>query len=196
MQQEHCYFVIHKPYGMESQFKPNFPGALLGDLGFDFPEGTHAIGRLDKTSEGLLLLTTNKTITKRLFQGPVPHRRIYFVQVRRLVTPERLEQLRSGVRIRISGDEWYTTPPCEVDLTDPPPYPSPRNLPPQLQSTWLRITLTEGKFRQVRKMVAAIHHPCIRLLRESIEDLHLDGLQAGQVRTLDEASFFRLLKLS
>lgn len=196
MQQAHRYFVVHKPYGMESQFKPNYPGALLGDLDFDFPEGTHAIGRLDKTSEGLLLLTTNKKITKLLFQSAVPHRRTYLVQVRRIVSAERLEQLRTGVQIRISGDEWYTTPPCDVTITEPPPYPSPRNLPPQLQSTWLRLTITEGKFRQVRKMVAAIHHPCIRLIRESIEDLYLDDLAAGAVRSLAEDTFFRLLRLS
>lgn len=195
MQQAHRYFVVHKPYGMESQFKPNYPGPLLGDLPFPFPEGTHAVGRLDKTSEGLLLLTTNKKITKLLFQSAVPHKRIYLVQVRRKVSAERLEQLRRGVRIRISGDEWHTTPPCEVTIAEAPPYPSPVAQPPQLISTWLRLTLTEGKFRQVRKMVAAVHHPCLRLIRVAIEDLELGDLGEGGVKEMEEEMFFNLLRL-
>lgn len=193
--QGHRYFVVHKPYGMESQFKANYPGPLLGDLPFRFPEGIHAIGRLDKNSEGLLLLTTNKKITKLLFQGPVPHKRTYLVQVRRAMSEERLAQLRSGVRIRISGDDWYTTPPCEVDMVAEPPYPAPIAQPPQLISTWLRLSITEGKFRQVRKMVAAVHHPCLRLIRVAIEDMELGDLPAGGVREVEEKTFFESLKL-
>jgi 23S rRNA pseudouridine2457 synthase len=196
MQATHRYFAIHKPYGMESQFKLNFPSLLLGDLGFPFPEGTHAIGRLDKHSEGLLLLTTNKKITKLLFQSPVPHRRTYLVQVKGKATEDSLQQLRSGVRIHISGDEWYTTPPCEVELASAPSFPLPRPFPPYLESSWLHITITEGKFRQVRKMVNAVHHRCMRLLRVSIEDMQLGTLQPGEVKEVDEETFFRLLKLT
>ena len=76
------YFIIYKPVNMVSQFISSHEVRLLGDLGFDFPEGTHAIGRLDQHSEGLLLLTTNKKITKQLFQGEKPHTRTYLVQVK------------------------------------------------------------------------------------------------------------------
>ena len=191
----HRYFVLHKPYGTESQFISNYDGPLLGDLSFPFPEGTHAIGRLDKPSEGLLLLTTNKKITKLLFQSSVPHRRTYHVQVKHAVSDESLVQLRTGVSIRISGDDWYTTPPCEVQIVPPSLFPSPLPNAYPIKSTWLQLTISEGKFRQVRKMVAAVGHPCMRLLRTSIEDLELGLLPAGEVREVPEPEFFRQLKL-
>ncbi|HEY0039623.1 MAG TPA: pseudouridine synthase [Flavisolibacter sp.] len=190
------YFIIHKPYNMESQFKANYPGTLLGDLNFSFPEGIHAIGRLDKPSEGLLLLTNNKKITKLLFQSKVPHKRTYLVQVLGQVNQGSLQELRSGVRIRITGDEWYTTPPCHVEIVSPYEGPSPKLLSSYVATTWLRMTISEGKFRQVRKMVAAIHHRCFRLIRISIEDMELGNLQPGEVKEVDEASFFSLLKLN
>src|SRR3954471_12704493 len=107
----HRYYMINKPFNMESQFISHHEAVLLGDLDYEFPEGTHAIGRLDKHSEGLLLLTTNKKITKLLFQSPVPHPRTYLVQVKHHVSEERLVELQSGVAIRIKGGEFYTTPP-------------------------------------------------------------------------------------
>lgn len=182
---------------MESQFISPYEGPLLGDIAFDFPEGTHAIGRLDKHSEGLLLMTTNKKITALLFQSEVPHKRTYLVQVKHKVSEESLERLRTGVRIRIKGGEFYTTPPCTVQLADPKTYsfPSPRNFHPSLDSTWLLITLTEGKFHQVRKMVAAVRHRCMRLIRVSIEDLLLGGLKPGEIKEVDEHIFFEELKL-
>ena len=82
----HRYFVIHKPANMVSQFISSHKVRLLGDLNFTFPEGTHAVGRLDINSEGLLLLTTNKKITKLLFESTVPHKRAYLVQVKHVVT--------------------------------------------------------------------------------------------------------------
>ena len=84
----HRYFLVNKPYHMVSQFVSSHDVRLLGDLNFDFPDGTHAIGRLDQHSEGLLLLTTNKKITKLLFQGIKPHTRTYLVQVKNKVSKE------------------------------------------------------------------------------------------------------------
>jgi 23S rRNA pseudouridine2457 synthase len=195
MHASHRYFILHKPYGMESQFISPHPGPLLGDLSFSFPPGTHAIGRLDKYSEGLLLLTTDKKITALLFESPVPHRRTYIVQVKHVVSEESLRQLRNGVSIRITGDLYYTTPPCEVDIVQPLPFPSPRPFPPYVENTWLSITITEGKFRQVRKMVGAIHHRCMRLIRTSIEDMELGNLQPGEVKEVEQSFFFSQLKL-
>ena len=189
------YFMIHKPYGMESQFKLNYPSLLLGDLTFTFPEGIHAVGRLDKPSEGLLLLTTNKKITKLLFESKVPHKRSYLVLVKGKVTEEALEQLRTGVRIRLTEDDYYTTPTCEATFAEAPPYPSPKFVSPRAETTWLKLTITEGKYRQVRKMVAAVRHRCIRLIRTSIEELELGSLQAGEVEELDEHLFFEKLRL-
>ena len=183
---------------MESQFVSPFPGPLLGDISFNFPEGTHAVGRLDKHSEGLLLLTTNKKITTLLFQSKVPHRRTYLVQAKHIMNEESLHRLRTGVKILLRGGGGeYTTPPCEVDIVEPPAdlFPSPRIFPPYLQSTWLTITLTEGRYRQVRKMMAAVRHRCMRLIRVSIEDLSIGSLKPGEVEEIKEDVFFQKLKL-
>ncbi len=190
------YFVLHKPYNMVSQFVSPDAVRLLGDLDYPFPEGTHAIGRLDSHSEGLLLLTTNKKITKLLFESREPHKRSYLVQVRNVVSPESLDALRNGVYIEIKGGEQYLAKPTAVAFAEKPA------LLPELQPhyrevphTWLLITLTEGKYHQVRKMVNAIGHPCKRLIRVSIEDLVLGDLVPGAVKEIAEAEFFSKLKL-
>jgi 23S rRNA pseudouridine2457 synthase len=192
----HRYFIINKPYGMESQFIANYPANLLGDLNFDFPEGIHAIGRLDKYSEGLLLLTTNKKITRLLFQGKTPHARTYVVQVKHKINEVNLERLRKGVSIVIKGGADYVTPVCEVNVKEPAfNFPSPITISPLQATTWLEIRLTEGKYHQVRKMVRVAGHRCLRLVRTSIEDLHLGKLQPGEVKEINEEEFFNLLKL-
>jgi pseudouridine synthase len=112
----HRYFIINKPYNMVSQFVSTHAVRLLGDLNFDFPEGTHAIGRLDNLSEGLLILTTNKRVTKLLFQGDIPHARTYLVQVRGEVKESTIEQLQTGIRIRVRGGAYWTTTSCEVSI--------------------------------------------------------------------------------
>jgi 23S rRNA pseudouridine2457 synthase len=195
---QHRYFLIHKPRNMVSQFVSSHTVRLLGELNFDFPEGIHAIGRLDNHSEGLLLLTTNKRVTKLLFQGDVPHSRTYLVQVKYAVSEATLDQLRQGVRIRIKGGEFYTTPPCDVQLvTDPGRYIADPDLEkPYHPSSWLTITLTEGKFHQVRKMVSAVRHSCIRLIRISIENLTLGDLPSGGVMEIAEEEFFERLCIS
>ncbi len=181
---------------MVSQFISPDKVRLLGDLGFPFPEGTHAIGRLDNHSEGLLLLTTNKKVTSLLFKGAKPHKRTYLVQVRNEVSDEALEQLRNGVYITVEEGAQYLAKPVAVERTARPPHLAElkahyRYVP----HSWLLITLTEGKFHQVRKMVGAINHPCKRLIRVSIEDLELGDLEPGAVLELDEATFFEKLKL-
>jgi 23S rRNA pseudouridine2457 synthase len=209
------YYIVHKPYDMVSQFVSSHRVRVLGDLGFDFPAGTHPIGRLDNDSEGLLILTTDKRVTKLLFQGKVPHRRTYLVKVKYMVSEESLERLRQGVSIQVRGGGYYVTAPCAVERI-PAEDVSAAGVPPPpdgagavagsggvaageeegfVPVTWLRIVLTEGKFHQVRKMVAAVGHRCIRLLRVSIEGLELDGLAAGGVREVGAAEFFERLKI-
>ena len=201
----HRYFVVHKPNNMVSQFISSHDVNLLDSLNFDFPEGTHAIGRLDNNSEGLLLLTTNKKITKLLFQGPKPHTRTYLVQVKNKMTPATAAALAGGIPISAPNGSQYLTSPCSVSIVeDPAPYHhlfDPTLLTPAIRvhqnvvTSWVLISLTEGKFHQVRKMVAAVHHRCIRLIRVAIEAIYLGDLPAGQVRELEEADFFKLLEL-
>ncbi|HTC01183.1 MAG TPA: pseudouridine synthase [Ferruginibacter sp.] len=194
---QHRYFIINKPYNMVSQFVSTHDVRLLGDLNFDFPEGTHAIGRLDNNSEGLLILTTNKKVTKLLFSGAVAHKRTYLVQVKKDVSPESLHQLKTGVSIFVKGAIDYMTTPCDVEIVSKPPnlFELPEEKIIYGHHTWLLISLTEGKFHQVRKMVDAVGHRCTRLIRISIEDLLLDNLQPGNVKELEEKDFFKKLKI-
>lgn len=182
---------------MVSQFISPDNVNLLGQINFKFPEGIHAIGRLDNNSEGLLILTTNKRVTSLLFMSDVPHKRTYIVQVERIMTQETLEKLRNGASIRVKGGGYYQTTPCDIEIIE-----RPKNLPARehefredLPQTWLRMTLTEGKYHQIRKMVSSVYHDCKRLIRVSIEDLELGDLQPGGVREIEEEQFFKLLKI-
>lgn len=197
MQPHHRYFIINKPYKMVSQFVSPDKVNLLGDLNYNFPDGTHAIGRLDNNSEGLLILTTNKKVTSLLFQSEKPHKRTYLVQVEKKVTEDKLQQLRTGIEIRIKGGDYYVTAPCEVEIVDKPKNIGKRDheFREDLPQTWLLITLTEGKFHQIRKMVSSVYHPCKRLIRVSIEDLELGNIQPGEVKEIDEIEFFKKLKI-
>jgi 23S rRNA pseudouridine2457 synthase len=181
---------------MVSQFVSPDSVRLLGDLDFQFPEGTHAIGRLDSNSEGLLILTTNKKVTKLLFEGKQAHERTYLVQVKNEITEERLEALKYGVDIEVKEGNFYHAKPLDAQMAKAPEnfeqlFPHYHYVP----HSWITITLTEGKFHQVRKMVKAIKHPCKRLIRVSIEDLLLGDMKPGEVRELEEADFFSKLNI-
>jgi 23S rRNA pseudouridine2457 synthase len=199
MEQEipHRYFILNKPFNMVSQFVSTDEVPLLTAIDFNFPEGTHAIGRLDAHSEGLLILTTNKKVTRLLFQGKVPHKRTYLVQVLQHMTQESVQKIRDGVSIRIKGNVDWTTTPCEAEIVEKPAdlFLVENALQDFIPHTWLTISLTEGKFHQVRKMVLALRHKCRRLIRMSIEDIHLEDLQPGCVREMNEVDFFKKLKI-
>ena len=195
---EHRYFILNKPINMVSQFVSTHQVKLLGSINFDFPEGTHAIGRLDKNSEGLLLLTTNSKVTKLLFHGKQPHTRKYLVQVINKVTPETIAALSNGITISAKQGEKYITNPCEVVIVDKPAYIQELSSTPlhkNVKNSWLTITLTEGKFHQVRKMVAAVNHKCLRLIRIAIEDIEVETLKPGEVQEVSHEYFFEKLKL-
>ena len=191
------YFVLNKPYNMVSQFVSSHKVRLLCHLQFAFPEGTHAIGRLDKDSEGLLLLTTDRRITRLLFQSKVPHFRKYLIQVRGEVNEAVVEQLRNGVPIPVAEETSYVTKPCEVEHVQEPVglFSNGNELHERVPRSWLTISLTEGKYHQVRKMVQAVGHPCKRLIRLSIEDIELEDMQPGEIRELNQEDFYRRLRL-
>jgi len=194
----HRYFLVNKPYDMVSQFVSSHEVRLLGDLNFNFPNGTHAIGRLDQNSEGLLLLTTNKKITKLLFQGPIPHKRTYLVQVKKEMSKETALQLAAGIEISAKTGTSFKTTPCEVEIVEKPMglYAIGKPLHENVKTTWVTISLTEGKFHQVRKMVASVHHKCIRLIRIAIEEIQLGNIQPGEVIEISEEEFFNKLHLN
>lgn len=194
---QHRYFVLNKPRGMVSQFVSPDKVTLLGDLDIEFPEGTHAIGRLDKDSEGLLLLTTNKKVTQLLFESDTAHFRDYLVMVKNRVSEESLLKLQNGVTFKTFGGEDYHTGECKVSIVTSPKeqFFIETNVPEEIPHTWLLISLTEGKYHQVRKMVAAVHHRCRRLVRVAIEDLTIGDLPSGSVLELEEEVFFKKLNI-
>lgn len=183
---------------MVSQFVSPHKVGLLGDLNFDFPEGTHAIGRLDLDSEGLLLLTTDKRVTRLLFLAEKPHIRTYLVMVQNEMSEATLHRLRDGIPIKIKDGEMYIAKPVSIEKVSDPEklYPSATDHRSGYAHTWLLITLTEGKFRQVRKMVLAAKHRCQRLIRLSISNMPLGELKPGEVKELSAAVFFDRLGIT
>ena len=193
----HRYFLINKPYNMVSQFTSPDKVRLLGDLNYPFPKGTHAIGRLDNESEGLLILTTNKKITRLMYSGKKKHLRTYLVMVQNIVSADTLALLQNGISIPIKGGMPYMAKPESVTIVPSATkvYIHAKDERELYPHTWLLITLTEGKFRQVRKMVIAARHRCLRLIRVSIGNLVIGDMPPGQVTELSEETFFKSLNL-
>ena len=191
------YFITYKPYKMISQFISPYVQRKLGELDFDFPEGTNAVGRLDNDSEGLLILTTDKTLTNRLLHPTRKHKRSYVVQVEKKIDEATLNRLREGMDILVKGKGAYKTQPCEVNVIE-----KPKNLPDRehafresLPHSWLEFVLKEGKNRQIRKMCGGVWHDCKRLIRTKIENLELGDMQPGEVREIEKEKLFELLLL-
>ncbi len=182
---------------MVSQFVSSHDVPLLGDLEFSFPEGTHAIGRLDKDSEGLLLLTTDKAITRLIFSGDKPHKRTYLIMLQNEMSETTFETFRKGVSIKIKDGLDYLAKPDFLDRIDDPKalYPWADDRREAYPHTWLQITLSEGKYRQVRKMALAMKHRCLRLIRLRMENLTLEGIPPGSVKELDRENFYELAGL-
>lgn len=186
---EHHHYRVFKPWGYLSQFIYNGKRAsrkkLLGEL-YDFAEGTMAIGRLDEDSEGLLLLTTNGKVSFDLLSKKFEKE--YYVQVDGIITQEAVALLQSGLKISVQGTP-YTTKNCKARLIEPPTFPD-RGRPIRDErhgpTSWVSITLREGKFRQVRKMTAAVGFPTLRLVRVRIGEHQLGNMQPGEVVEVDE----------
>ena len=175
------YFALHKPYDVVSQFTGEAGTRTLAGL-YKFPEDVYPVGRLDKDSEGLLLLTDDKSLTEYLLNPENKHEREYYAQVEGIPTEGELKELESGVII-----EGKKTLPAKARLlTDikigdrEPPIRFRKIIP----DCWISLTLTEGRNRQVRKMTASINHPTLRLIRVRIKNILLGELKPGQVRKL------------
>ncbi|MBE0393143.1 MULTISPECIES: pseudouridine synthase [unclassified Flavobacterium] len=187
----HSHFILHKPYGYLSQFiyELKRKKKLLGEL-HDFPEGTMAIGRLDEDSEGLLLLTTDGKMSEIIRSKKVDKE--YFVQVDGVITQEAIDIMKAGVEIGFDGGK-YTTKKCDARLIHEIPDFGPRAKKIRDErhgpTTWASITVNEGKFRQVRKMTAAVGFPTLRLVRVRIGNVHLQTLKAGEVLAVDEFNY-------
>jgi 23S rRNA pseudouridine2457 synthase len=185
--------AFHKPFRVLSQFTKEHPShRVLAE--FDFPGDVYPIGRLDADSEGLLLLSDEAQWNERLLHPKHAHERTYHVQVEGAPDEGALDTLRRGVQL--SG---FTTLPCKARLLDPAPAHPPR-VPPirerkTVPTSWIELTLIEGKNRQVRRMTAAVGFPTLRLIRVAIGQLRLTDLhlEPGKWRELRADEYRRLL---
>ncbi len=191
------YILFYKPYDVLCQFTDNDPTTSPRKTLKDFISipGVYPVGRLDRDSEGLLLLTNQGQIQHRLSHRKFNHLRTYWVQVENRPDETALNFLRSGVNIKD-----YQTRPAQVKILPAEPDLPPRNPPIRFRKTvptaWLEITLTEGRNRQVRRMTAAVGFPTLRLVRVAIAHLHLDGLEPGQWRSLSPTEIQNLYKIT
>lgn len=188
MKNIHQHFILNKPYGYLSQFINNQTKRknkkLLGEL-YQFPENTMAIGRLDEKSEGLLLLTTNGKFSEYIRSNKVEKE--YFVQIDGVINQETIDLLKNGVEIS-TNEGLYITKPCIVHKINTPNFPErskkvrdDRHGP----TSWISMTITEGKFRQVRKMTAKVGFPTLRLVRIRIGNIELGNTSIGQALKLN-----------
>ncbi|MEL6579586.1 MAG: pseudouridine synthase [Cyanobacteria bacterium J06621_12] len=190
------YILFYKPYGVLCQFTDNSdnPRPTLKDY-IPVPH-VYSVGRLDRDSEGLLLLTDNGQLNNRLADPKFAHPRTYYVQVEGIPHESALNQLRNGVTIKN-----YRTRPAKVNLLSFEPDLPPR-IPPirdrkSIPTSWLAMTLTEGKNRQVRRMTAAVGFPTLRLVRMSLGTntykIDISGLNPGDWRELSAIETKELL---
>lgn len=186
--EKYYYYIIYKPYGYLSQFVSEQPKKKMLGLLYDFPPEVHPVGRLDEDSEGLLLLTNNGALHKNLLAHHVEKE--YWMIVEGEVTEESIRQLSEGVTISIESKP-YQTKPCKAKLlkhvTLPERVPATRYRAGKPFS-WISVTLTEGKNRQVRRMCAAAGHPVLRLIRTRIGGIEMnEQMKPGEVKQLTYA---------
>lgn len=190
MNKQEQHFKIYKPYGILSQFssadeKERRKKRFLTEI-CPAHEGLMPIGRLDEKSEGLLLLTTNGKLSDHINRSGIEKE--YFAQLDGVISEKAVDQLKSGVQIGIQGKKYLTLP-CQVDhMKSEPGLDAPSTkirAGAHRQSSWIRITLKEGKFRQIRKMTAAVGFPTLRLIRVRIGNINLDKLQAGEILPIE-----------
>ncbi|MGF1657337.1 MAG: pseudouridine synthase [Verrucomicrobiales bacterium] len=176
--------ALHKPYGVLSQFtsEPGSAWATLTD--FQLPKRVYPVGRLDADSEGLLLLSDEKSLVQELLLPSRAHPRTYWAQVEGQPNSMALQTLALG-GLLIQGKP---TRPAKAKLISSPNWPD--RIPPirdraNIPTAWIELTLTEGRNRQVRRMTAAVGHPTLRLLRVAIGKFELKNLTSGSWRILE-----------
>lgn len=181
---------------MLSQFSREGEHTTLSDLKFEFPKDVYPVGRLDADSEGLLILTNDTQLNQRLLNPSKSHWRTYLVQVEGVFCKEAQLKLAHGVEISING-ATYKTNPSKVKILDKepevferfPPIRFRKNIP----TSWIELSLIEGKNRQVRRMTAKVGYPTLRLIRLSIEKLSVGSLKPGEVKEMKKNELFQLI---
>jgi len=198
MKDKYQYYVLNKPYQMLTQFTREENKSTLSDL--EIPNrDVYPVGRLDFDSEGLLILTNDNYLKHKLTSHNNTHKRTYLVQLDGDINDSAMELLRKGVGISVEGKTYMTKQTIVNKIQEPknipdrnPPIRFRKNIP----TSWIKISLTEGKNRQVRKMTAKVGFPTLRLIRIQIEDLTLEGLAPSEFRVITKKEIYSKLKLS
>jgi 23S rRNA pseudouridine2457 synthase len=191
----HHYYLFYKPFQVLCTFTSSEGKSCLANY-LQVDKDVYPIGRLDYDSEGLLLLTNDRSLNHRLLDPSFQHHRTYWVQVEGNITDTAIQQLETGVAIRVDG-KVYTTLPAQAQRI-PLPHSLPERNPPirfrkNVPTSWISLSLTEGKNRQVRKMTAAVGFPTLRLVRFSIERVELNNLLPGQLLEVSRNTFLQKL---
>ncbi len=189
MELKHIHYKVYKPFGMLSQLHSNNSKQIrkkrfLKEL-YDFPELLMPVGRLDEKSEGLLLMTTDGKLSDHINRSGIEKE--YWAQLDGLISDEAIIALKNGVTIGFAGKR-YTTKVCQVEKIIPPLLPEPSQklrLGRHRPTSWICVIITEGKFRQVRKMTAAVGFPTLRLVRVRIGNVELKDMVVGEVQATD-----------
>ncbi|MFY0605429.1 MAG: pseudouridine synthase [Cyclobacteriaceae bacterium] len=195
MSKSHKYYIIYKPYRVLTQFTEEAGNPGLGSI-YQIAKDVYPVGRLDLDSEGLLILTNDRTLNARLLDPKYKHKRTYWVEVDGVPSESALDLMRNGLEINVKG--MYSTLPCEVAIIEEPDLEErdpPVNYLKHPNRCWLEVKLIEGKNRQVRKMTAKIGHPTLRLVRVGIEDLSVFPLQSGGITQISKNALYKKLKM-
>ena len=189
------YCIVYKPFNVLSQFTSQDGKQTLKDF-FDVPPDVYPVGRLDYDSEGLLVLTNDKKLNQQLLNPLNAHEREYWVQVDGAVTQQAITALQLGVSITVDG-KLYRTKPSKVALIEKEPKVPERNPPIRVRknipTSWIKIKLTEGKNRQVRKMTAAVGFPTVRLIRYRIGQCNMEDVMPGDMIIYSQKEINHLL---
>jgi 23S rRNA pseudouridine2457 synthase len=192
---DRTYIAFNKPYEVLSQFTLSDQSNKRTLAEFDFPADVYPVGRLDFDSEGLLLLSDDNSLNDALLNPERAHPRTYLAQVENIPNEQALKQLCDGVMI-----QGRRTLPAHAELLaidpDLPPRPVPIRVRKAIPTAWIRLTLTEGRNRQVRRMTAAVGHPTLRLVRVAIGrlDLFRLGIAPGEWRILSHDEVMQALQ--
>lgn len=181
------YYLAYKPFGMLSQFSGEQGDVTLAELNFTFEKDVYSIGRLDKDSEGLILLTNDNKYKTKLLDPKSKKKKVYWVQVEGDVTPEQIHLLGSGTIQIKHNKKVHRCAKALVNKIEEPMF-LPDRIPPvrfrkNIPTTWLSIELYEGKNRQIRKMTAKAGCPTLRLVRVQMDEVFLPKeMHPGEVR--------------
>lgn len=184
------YYKLNKPYGVLSQFTPDHEGqSCLKDL-INVAKDVYPIGRLDKDSEGLILLSNDPSFNQFILHPKNKKEKEYWCQVEGRINNEAILSLKNGVNIRVNKKRYLVK--AQAYIIDQSNINIPERIPPirkrqNIPTSWVSITISEGKNRQVRRMLAAVNFPVLRLIRVRIDDIHLDNIPSGRISEINFA---------